>query len=77
MDLDLSKADVGRLEELLMWNWDVFALALLAPGKARHEVHWIEVEGHHPIKVAPCQASLKELVVQWTEIDKMLVAGVV
>jgi hypothetical protein len=68
---------VGQLEELLTQNWDMFALALLAPGKVRHKVHWIKVEGHCPIKVAPRRASLKELVVQWTEIDKMLMAGVV
>ncbi len=61
---------------LLACNWDVFAPALKAPGQARHEAHWIEVEDHQPIKVAPCWASPKELV-QWTEIDKMLAAGVV
>jgi hypothetical protein len=31
-------------------------------GQVSHEVHWIEVEGHWPIKVAPQHVSPKELV---------------
>ncbi len=76
-DAGLSDEESGQLAALLMRNRDVFAPALLAPGQARHEPHRIEVDGHRPIKVAPRRVSPKELIVQKTEIGKMLGAGVV
>jgi hypothetical protein len=76
VDNSLSAAEVERLQALLTLNHDMFMPALHAPGQAQHEAHWIEVEGHWPIKVAPWHMSPKELVVQKTEIRKMLAAGV-
>jgi hypothetical protein len=76
-DAGLSAAEVERLRALLTLNRNVFAPVLHAPGQAQHEAHQIEVEGHWPIKVAPQRVSPKELVVQKTEIGKMLGAGVV
>jgi hypothetical protein len=77
VDTELTAADMVQLTELLTSNHDVFTPALQAPGQAHHEAHQIKVEGHQPIKVAPHHASPKELVVQQTEIDKMLTARVV
>jgi hypothetical protein len=75
-DNSLSAAEVEHLQALLTLNHNVFTPALHAPGQAQHKAHQIEVEGHQPIKVAPQHASPKELVVQKTEIRKMLAASI-
>lgn len=77
MDEDLMPEEVAQLVVLLMDNRDVFALSLMHPGQVNHAPHEIDVQGHWPVKSHPRWASLKEMVVQLTEISKMLAAGII
>jgi hypothetical protein len=76
-DEDLTLEEAAQLATLLTDNRDVFAPSLTHPGQANHAPHEIDVQGHRPVKSHPRRASPKEMVVQSTEISKMLSAGVV
>jgi hypothetical protein len=48
VDKTLLQVEVAALQDMLLWNWDVFMPVLQQPGAVRHPPHQIEVEGHHP-----------------------------
>lgn len=76
-DAGLTEAHKAQLAMHLRDNSDVFAPSLAPPGAAWHIPHWIDTQGHAPIKCAPIRTSRAEMLIQYGEIDKMHNAGVI